>query len=195
MHIKSLKNQPAVNKGMLKAVLPLLKSLHQHGKRQSRKRSFGARGTKMVSDLWSWPAKPDDFLFPAERPDSKLPHRCKNSACKAVQRARACFQPAKALFVETEKIRTHSGRHRMINDMKDAQVAQETAMKFARITDVRTFMGYGALTDEQAACGLNDNTKLMLSLGTTYSMKKAAKATSGAMKKVSKKAQRTQKRH
>ena len=81
----------------------------------------------------------------------------------------------------------------MINDMKDAQVAQQTAMKFARITDVRTFMGYGALTDEQAACGLNDNTKLMLSLGTTYSMKKAAKATSGAMKKVSKKTQKPRK--
>ena len=59
----------------------------------------------------------------------------------------------------------------MINDMKQAQVPQETAMKYARISDVRTFMGYGALSDEQAASGLNENSKLMASLDTMYQKK------------------------
>ena len=171
VHIGPLKSQPAVKKGMLKALLPVLKSLRENGKSRRRKRKFGARGMKVVCDTWSWPCEKDSYLFPSQRSDSKKPHCCKDTACKAVARARACFKPGRGLFVETEKIRTHSGQHRMINDMKQAQVPQETAMKYARISDVRTFMGYGALSDEQAASGLNENSKLMASLDTMYQKK------------------------
>ena len=72
------------------------------------------------------------------RSDSADIHRNKDTACKAVSRLRATFEPGPGHYINTGLIRTHSGRHRMINDCKHAGLADDISMHFARITDKRT---------------------------------------------------------
>ena len=64
----------------------------------------------------------------------------------------------------------------MINDLKVAKVTDEVAMKFARISDRRTFMGYGELTDEQAGRSLEDNKELLQALKHLYDIGKKERA-------------------
>ena len=168
VHIGALKNQAAVNKSLLGAFLPFLKSLRDNAKSRKRSRNMGVRGQVSFRDCWTWPENDDDFLFPANRADAKDSHRVKDTACKAVARLRKTFKPPKSAFVEAEKIRTHSGRHRMINDLKESNISQQVAMKFARISDVRTFLGYGELTEEQVGRALEHNGNLRAKLQKVY---------------------------
>ena len=168
VHIGPLKRQEAVSKAMLTAALPHLKSLRDHGKSRQRKQARGVLGTVSFKDSWSWPEEETDFLFPAGRSDCQTAHRNKDSACAAVSRLRKSFKPPKGAFVQTELIRTHTGRHSMINQMKDAGIPQATAMTFARIADTRTYLGYGCLTHEQAGLVLDSSQALQKKLDTVY---------------------------
>ncbi|CAE7822103.1 unnamed protein product [Symbiodinium sp. CCMP2592] len=183
VYVGPLKQQPGVRKSMLTALVPVLRNLRDHGKSRRRKQHKGARGTVAFADNWAWPKDDAGFLFPSTRSDSAELHRVKDSACKAVSRARQSFKPSKKDFVQVEQIRTHSGRHRMINDLKQAEVPQEIAMKFARISDVRTFIGYGELTDEQAGKNLQDNKTLQKRLVAVYSNKRKSSVKTPKSKK------------
>ena len=165
VHIGPLKRQAPVRKTMLSAVFPLLKSLRDKGKCKKRSVKQGALGVVNYFDVWNWPQQDIDYLFPSMRSDAKEAHRGKDTVCKAISRLRKTFQPPKGVFVEKEKIRSHSGRHRSINDMKNAKIRHDVAMKFARIADVRTFMGYGELTDEQTGVALEKSNPGTSSLG------------------------------
>lgn len=169
VHIGPLKRQQATEKPMLSLLFPMLKKLKTHGKSRRRTKLQGVRGRVTFFDKWCWPSGPADYLFPSGRCHSKTPHHNKDSVCKAICRIRRTFKPPRNVFVENEKIRSHSGRHRMINDLKSAEVSQDVAMKFARIGDVRTFQGYGCLTSQQTAEALERNGRFKKQLKAAYS--------------------------
>ena len=175
VHIAPLKRQPAVHKSMLSALMPLLKSLRSKGKSKKRSQKKGVRGMVAYFDTWKWPATDTDFLFPSHRSDAKTGHRTKDTVSKSICRLRQTFAPPKDVFIEAEKIRSHSGRHRAINDMKNANISQHVAMKFARICDVRTFLGYGELTDEQTGASLEKSVPLKNVLQKMYTKSKNRK--------------------
>ncbi|CAE7031475.1 unnamed protein product [Symbiodinium sp. CCMP2592] len=168
VHIAPLKRQKAVHKSMLSALVPFLKSLRSKGKAKKRYQKKGVRGVVAFFDTWKWPAKDTDYLFPSHRSDAKTEHRSKDTVTKSIGRLRLTFAPPAEVFVEAEKIRSHSGRHRAINDMKNANISQHVAMKFARISDVRTFLGYGELTDEQTGASLEKSVPLKSILQKMY---------------------------
>eukprot|EP00435_Cladocopium_sp_Y103_P020787 s5396_g5.t1 len=153
--------------------MPKLKQLRDKGISKKRSRKQGARGTITYHDRWAWPPEENDYLFPAERSDSKETHRCKDTVCKAIGRLRKTFQPPKNHYVHTHAIRSHSGRHRMVNDLRGAGVPEDIAMSFARICDKRTFAGYGQLTDEQTGVSLEKNTSFKRTISETCKLDKA----------------------
>ena len=145
----------------------------------------GALGVVNYFDVWNWPQQDINYLFPSMRSDAKEAHRGKDTVCKAISRLRKTFQPPKGAVVEKEKIGSHSGRHRSINDMKNAKIAHDVAMKFARISDVRTFMGYGELAEEQTGVALEKSTTLKNTLQGIYAKSwniRSQKAASKPMK-------------
>ena len=78
----------------------------------------------------------------------------------AIRRARGNFAPPDITAVKVSQIRSHSARHRCINDLKSQNVPQEVGKTFARIASSRVWSGYGKLTEEQAAKNLSSNAKL-----------------------------------
>ena len=52
--------------------------------------------------------------------------------------------------------------------MKNAKITQDVAMKFACVSDVWTFMGYGELTYEQTGVTLEKSTTLKNTLQGIY---------------------------
>ena len=81
-------------------------------------------------------------------------------------------------------MRSHRGRHRSINDMKNAKITHDVAMKFAHISDVRTFMGYGELTDEQTGVALEKSTTLNYILQGIYAKSRNIKFQKAASKPI-----------
>ena len=57
---------------------------------------------------------------------------------KAIVRARRDFKPSRP-DVTTEKIRSHSSRHRWINDAKNNNIPKEVAMMYTFISNTGTY--------------------------------------------------------
>lgn len=141
--IGPLKRQPAVRKPLLPNVLKVLCKLRQSGIQKKRTARQGGRGQVQWMDRWVWPKH--GHMFPADRPDSKESHRCKNTVSKAILRLRASFtHPADGV------IRSHSARHSMVNTLKVSGVPEHIGMFYARIKDPKVYKGYGGMTTQQA---------------------------------------------
>ena len=166
VRIAPLKRQGATVKHMLKGILPALKKLKQKSIRKKRTSKKGCFGVVTAWDVWKWP-QDGSYLFPSCRTDAKDPVRNKDTCCKAVARLRTAFFP-KGASECGQRVRTHSGRHRMINDLKRAQVPDEIGMVFARIHDRKTYLGYGQINAEQTATILSNNKKLTTNLLKMY---------------------------
>ena len=69
---------------------------------------------------------------------------------RAIRKARSSFVPPAGHNVKIGQIRSHSARHRCINDLKGSGVAVEVGKKFARIASDKVYNSYGKLTEEQA---------------------------------------------
>ena len=134
--VAPLKKGPAMTKHVMKPAMAKLRSLRDKGVAKVRSRNKGMWGMVKEMDRWKFPSDPDDFLFPASRNDCHTRHANKNTVCKAIARIRDSFDPP--VPVQTQTIRSHSGRQRFVNDMKRCGVADGTAMHFARIVDRRT---------------------------------------------------------
>lgn len=132
-----LKRGPAVTKHVMKPAMNKLWMLRDRGVAKVRTRNKGMWGMVKETDRWKFPTEPDDYLFPASRADCDTKHTNKDTVCKAIARIRTSFDPPKDT-VQTQRIRSHSGRQRMVNDMKRCGVADGTAMHYARIVDRRT---------------------------------------------------------
>ena len=164
VYIKPLKGQPALRKPMLPPVKKILLQLKNQTVKQKRIKKQGALGEKLFLDCWKWPQTGP--LFPAERADSDSVVRNKNTVCKAIGRLRCSFeQPCEA------PVRSHSGRHRMVSDLKMSGVADDIGMCYARIKDKRTYAGYGKLSGQQAWCLLKKNAALGKALSGLYGKK------------------------
>ena len=143
IYIRPLKGQAAVRKPLLPAVMQVLLQLQKKGVRQKRARNAGSRGLVHEIDHWKWPEKGP--LFPSTRQDAKSHLRNKNTVCKLVSRLRAGF-----LHVTDKPVRSHSGRHSMVNMLRQSGIPDSVAMFYARINDKKTFDKYGCVTDTQA---------------------------------------------
>ena len=145
---------------LLNAILPTLRRLRKKGKAVVRKRRCGARGTVSFKDEWCWPTG-QKFLFPDRTGKS---HIKKDVVCHAIQQARKSFR-----VMDSHKIRSHSGRHSMINALKTDNVPADAGMAFARISHKRTYDLYGQMNPLQAGQTLNSNKRLKKSLKAVYS--------------------------
>ncbi len=145
---------------LLNAILPTLRSLRKKGKAVVRKRRRGARGTVSFKDEWCWPTG-QKYLFPDRTGKS---HIKKDVVCHAIQKARKSFR-----VMDSHKIRSHSGRHSMINTLKSDNVPADAGMAFARISHKRTYDLYGQLNQLQAGQTLNSNKRLKKTLKSVYS--------------------------
>ena len=83
--------------------------------------------------------------------------------CHAIQKARCSFKA-----MDSHKIRSHSGRHTMINTLKSENVPADAGMSFARISHKRTYDLYGQLNQLQAGSALNSNKRLKRTLKAVY---------------------------
>lgn len=168
VHVSSMKRAKAVDKRLLRVLLPKLTSLKHKGVRRKRQRNAGARGLVSWTDAWSWPEKPSGYLFPSDRQDAKEARRTKDTACKAIGRLRETFAPKCKDPPVTRTIRTHSARHRMISDLKASDIPDTISMRMARINDTKTFAKYGQLSDQQVGNVLDRSAKLRKTLGEIY---------------------------
>ena len=71
--------------------------------------------------------------------------------------------------------------------MKNAKITHDVAMKFARISDIRTFMGYGELTDGQSGVALEKSIALKSSLKGIYDKPRNSRSQKKKPMKVKKK--------
>lgn len=167
--IKSLKRQAAVRKPLLPEIKKVLNFLQEKGIKRRRTTQEGARGTTTWTDHWRWPTH--GFLFPSDRVDSETVCRKKDTVCKAAARLRQSFAEP------TEKtIRSHSGRHRMVNDLKTSGIPEEVGMLYSRIADRKTYQGYGGVTNDQATSILKKNKALRAMVGQLFPGGNVAKA-------------------
>ena len=119
IYVAALKRCPGTQKHMMKATFPELRQLREQGARKRRHRRWSARAVVHFWDSWTWPES-EGLLFKSSRCDSHLVRRNKDTAAKAVARLRQSFDPPKKNIVNAQRIRTHSARHTMINNFKDA---------------------------------------------------------------------------
>ena len=155
-----------MQKKILKALLPQFQRLYRDGVSVMRTQKAGARGEVTAPDRWQFK---DDRLFPSTRCDAQEPHINKDSAVKAIVRARHTFQaPPGCEAVDVASIRSHSGRHRFINDMKNASVDRRVGMTYGRIDEGPSYDGYGAVTHSQAGHVLDSNAALSLVFAKMY---------------------------
>ena len=150
-----------VKKCILSAVFPKLQMLKQRGVKVTRKRSCGGRGVQKVIDSWTWPKQPGGFLFPSARGG----HMKKDAACHSIVKARKTFECS---LTDTSRVRSHSGRHRMINDLKSSCIPADAGMFFARMKDKKTWASYGQLTPTQCTAVLEKNQDLKGALRKVY---------------------------
>ena len=150
---------------LLTAVLPALRRLRSKGKSCRRTRKCGARRAESFKDTWKWPSG-NGFLFPNRTGKG---HVTKDIVCHAIIKARKNFSPPKAQMLNPTRVRSHSGRHRMINDLKTSGVPSDAAMVFARIKHKKTFDKYGQMDQEQSGQVLNRNGQLKRTLKALYS--------------------------
>ena len=134
---------------------------------RTRTKHAGARGFEKLKDDWKWPKDHGDYLFPSSW--SPICPRNKDVISHAIVKSRKTFQttPDQGL-VHPETIRSHSGRHRMVNDMKNAGVSMEVGMAFSRIKDKKTYLNYGRLVEDQAGAALENNPVLRKTLKSLY---------------------------
>lgn len=92
----------------------------------------------------------------------------KDAVAHAIVRARKTFEPPPGLNVDTSRIRSHSGRHRMINDLKASGVSTEVGMMHSRIKSHKVYEAYGRMSDEQVGQALNGNKSLKKTLKKIY---------------------------
>ena len=154
-----------VNKRMLSSIFPVLSSLKKNGVTRKRKVQCGARGKQVIADTWKWPTTAHGLLFPSPRNPSKP--RGKDSVCHLICKIRKSFVCTDKTL-DIKKVRSHSGRHRMVNDLKQSEASTDVAMGFARIRDKKTFDNYGRLHDHQVGHALESNRKLKKALKQTY---------------------------
>ena len=130
-----LKRSPSTQKYLGDTQMNVLNKWREHGVSQPRQTKCGSRGTVSWNDVWLWPSQRQKgnkhYLFPSARSDSKAPHRNKDTVAKAIRRVAIGFKPKPDSGVQVSKIRSHSGRHRAINDLKAAN-----AVLLARSVDV-----------------------------------------------------------
>lgn len=156
VRVKPLKRGKEMHKPMGNTAISICVCWKAEGVTVSRTRKQGARAATCMPDSWTWQ---DGWLFPADRTDSKLEHRNKDSVAKAICRIRLKFQPSEHLrhLVDTKRVRSHSGRHHAINDMKMSGVRKDVGKKMARIRDDVVWDMYGELSDLQVGTLLSDN--------------------------------------
>ena len=134
---------------------------------RTRTKHAGARGFEKLKDDWKWPKDHGDYLFPSSW--SPICPRNKDVISHAIVKSRKTFQttPDQGL-VHPETIRSHSGRHRMVNDMKNAGVSMEVGMAFSLIKDKKTYLNYGRLVEDQVGAALENNPVLRKTLKSLY---------------------------
>ena len=155
-------NPPQVKKCILSAVLSRLQTLKTKGVKKTRRKHCGARGMQKVVDNWAWPAAGEGYLFPSSRTGG---HLKKDAVCHRIVQVRKSFDCS---LIDTTQVRSHSGRHRMINDMKSCSIPMEAGMQFARIRDKKTWASYGQLTPSQCSTVLEKNKTLKGTLKKMY---------------------------
>ena len=139
--VASLKKGPAIIKHIMKPAMKKLRDLRAKGVGRTRTRNMGMWGRQRFQDTWSFPEEGGSYLLPSLRADAHKRHINKDTVCKAVSRLRDSFQVPKSYHIQTTSIRSHSGRHRMVNDMRCCGVPDATATHYARIKDQRTGSG------------------------------------------------------
>ena len=160
VHVRALKRQNATEKCLSEAAASFVRKLQEEGISVSRVRNTGLRGVQSFSDTWLWPEEPEDYIFPASRRDSKETRRSKDVVARAIRKARQTFKVPHIPEVQPGRIRSHSGRHRCINDMKHHNVDREVGKKFARSADGGVYERYGKLSAQQAGKKLQQNLDL-----------------------------------
>lgn len=158
--VRALKRQAETEKVLGEAAIVFIHKLRAEGFTVTRQMNTGLRGRQAVNDVWAWPEDPEHHLFPAKRRDSKLVRRTKDTVARAIRRARRTFHVPHIPEVQPSKIRSHSGRHRCINDMKQHNVDREVGKKYARISDEGVYDRYGKLSAQQAGKKLLQNQEL-----------------------------------
>ena len=118
---------------------------------------MGMQGTREVLDAWHWPEELEHYLFPASRRGSRKVNRGKDVVARAIRDARKTFRIPHIPDVNPNRIRSHSGRHRCINDMKQHNAEREVGKKYARISDDGVYQNYGRLSAQQAGKKLKQN--------------------------------------
>ncbi|CAE7041219.1 unnamed protein product [Symbiodinium natans] len=156
--VPPLKGQEETEKVMPSRAVTLFNDWWRNGGlRVSRMKKQGNRGIVPVEETWTWPAQ--GYLFPATRKDSKLKRRTKDSVAKQIAKLRKNITNA---TIKKEKVRSHSARHRSINDMKAAGIDHEVGKQYARIRDDGVWAGYGRLSAFQAGTAMHNNHALQM---------------------------------
>ena len=78
----------------------------------------------------------------------------------AIRRARASYVPPHGTQVKIKQIRSHSARHRCINDLKTSGVPSAIGKVFSRIASQKVYDGYGRVSEAQASEALAGNKKV-----------------------------------
>ena len=172
--VAALKRQKPTRKPLLQETKMVLKRLKDVGVKQKRVRDAGARGRQVFWDHWMWPQKESGLLFPAKRMDSNSQHKTKDTVCKAIARLRKTYKQA-----VDGVIRSHSGRHSMINLLKTSRIPDPVGMQFARISNPKVYEQYGHLTGGQLSALLKKNKALQGSLKQQYQGLVLGKKTKG----------------
>ena len=153
-----------VKKVLLSSCLATLRSLRDSGGTRTKTQNWGACGKRKFQDSWRWP-KGNAWLFPSRLGG----HIKKDIICHNITKARKSFHPPPgSILLDTDKIRSHSGRHRMVNDLKTSGIPADAAMVFARIKHKRTYDKYGQMDSEQCGRMLQSNKKLKATLKSMY---------------------------
>ena len=157
--IHGLKGHGIVYKPLVPHARKILAQLKKKAVTTTRKVKRGACDDATVTETWRWSK---GYLFPRNCDQKQpAPGGCgrkppggnritKDTVSKAIIRARKTFKSSR-VDVSTCSIRSHSFRHRWINDAKNAGLPKEVAMKYCLIKDEDTYMKvYGRPTMEQA---------------------------------------------
>ena len=147
VHFRKFKKHPAVWKPILPVFMKKLKQLRDSGVSYRRSTACGARRVVTFVDTWQIPKS--GLLFKSIRSDAKECHRTKDTISRAIARARSSFSVNGQPFHERQRIRSHSARHRMIQDLKLSMVGEEAGMFFAAIRSKDVYREYGALAEDQ----------------------------------------------
>jgi hypothetical protein len=115
-----------------------------------------------VLDAWHWPEELEHYLFPASRRGSRKVNRGKDVVARAFRDAQKTFRIEHIPDVDPNRIRSHSGRHGCINDMKHYNVERDVGNKYACISDDRVYQNYGRLSAQAAGKKLKPNPELQM---------------------------------